>query len=32
MFKALPSGRIVSLIGKSGVGKSFLACSFAREG
>ena len=29
MFKALPSGRIVSLIGKSGVGKSFLACSFA---
>lgn len=32
LFKALPSGRIVSLIGKSGVGKSYLACSFAREG
>ena len=32
LFKALPSGRIVSIVGKSGVGKSFLACSFAREG
>ena len=31
LFKALPSGRIVSLVGKSGVGKSYLACSFARE-
>lgn len=31
LFKALPSGRIISLVGKSGVGKSYLACSFARE-
>lgn len=31
LFKALPSGRIVTLVGKSGVGKSYLACSFARE-
>ncbi len=31
LFKGLPSGRIVTLAGPSGVGKSFLALSFCRE-
>jgi len=31
LFKAVPSGRIVTFEGDSGVGKSFLACSICRE-
>lgn len=31
LFKAVPTGRIVSLCGSSGTGKSFLACSICRE-
>lgn len=31
LFKAVPSGRIVTLYGDSGTGKSYLACSFCRE-
>lgn len=31
LFKAVPSGRICTLSGNSGVGKSFLACSICRE-
>ena len=31
LFKAVPSGRIVTLCGPSGCGKSFLACSMCRE-
>lgn len=31
LFKAVPSGRVVTFEGDSGVGKSFLACSICRE-
>ena len=31
LFKAIPSGRVISLCGTSGAGKSFLACSICRE-
>ena len=31
LFKAIPTGRVVTLEGDSGVGKSFLACSICRE-
>ena len=31
LFKAVPTGRVVTFEGDSGVGKSFLACSICRE-
>ena len=31
IYKAIPTGRVVSFEGDSGVGKSFLACSICRE-
>lgn len=31
LFKAIPSGRVVTLAGDAGSGKSFLACSVCRE-
>jgi RecA/RadA recombinase len=31
LFKAVPSGRVTTFEGDSGVGKSFLACSICRE-
>lgn len=31
LFKAIPSGRVITFEGDSGVGKSFLACSICRE-
>lgn len=31
MFKAIPSGRIISFCGPSGTGKSYLCCSVCRE-
>ncbi len=31
LFKGIPSGRVITFEGDSGVGKSFLACSICRE-
>jgi len=31
IYKAIPTGRVISLVGPSGCGKSYLACSCCRE-